>query len=666
VVSRCLRERPDERYPTAADLADDLRKVNQLSRTRRLAGALAAVVALLAIAGAVALLMRRTPEPAETSRPPLSMVIADFDNRTGDAVFDGALEHAIAIGLETASFVSVVPRQEALASAKAVGGRLDTSTARLVAQRDGISTVVSGVVSTSPDGYVVTTHVLDPLPGTPIASARQTAPTKEGVLAAMAAIARELRRGLGDHELSSAADFRQETFTTSSLDAAREYWIAQEQSAAGRDEQAIEHFRSAIRHDPSFGRAYAGLSLELLQLGRISEARENLARALSLRDRMTERERLRTEGLNAVTLDEDYTRALSIFQQLVTKFPADRAAMNNLAVTQFWLLQLEEASVTGRLVAKLHPRASHYSNLALYAMYAGDLSTAREQSARALKLSPHMQLAFLPLAVGHALDGRIADARQAYAEMSKTGTRGAGLAMIGLTDLSASQGHNAEAIAAITSGLANEARNNDTLSTALRLFRAELAMQAGDRALARSEARAALALENSAASVFRAADLLVLSGDLSDALKHAEAVAAKSNVVTDWYRRILVARIGAAENDFAALDDLENAFSRERPMWIAHYAAGVMQLQRDRAKEALVHFNWCLDHSAAGSAAYLDDVPTLRYLPQARYLRARALEALGDVASSVTAYEELLRSRRGGPDDVLAIDARKRLDALRQ
>lgn len=101
-------------------------------------------------------------------------------------------------------------------------------------------------------------------------------------------------------------------------------------------------------------------------------------------------------------------------------------------------------------------------------------------------------------------------------------------------------------------------------------------------------------------------------------------------------------------------------------MWIAHYAAGVMQLQRDRAKEALVHFNWCLDHSAAGSAAYLDDVPTLRYLPQARYLRARALEALGDVASSVTAYEELLRSRRGGPDDVLAIDARKRLDALRQ
>ena len=664
VVACCLRERPDDRYPNAVSLANDLKKVQQGAQSRRLTAALALATALLVAVVAATFWLRRTPETTETARAPLSVVIADFENRTGDPVFDGALEHAIAIGLETASFVSVVPRQEAVASAKAVGARLDTSTARLVAQRDGIGAVVSGVVSTAPDGYVVTTHILDPVPGTPIASARQTAASKEEVLAAMASIARELRRGLGDHELSSAADFRQDTFTTSSLDAAREYWLAQAHSSAGRDEEAIEHYRAAIRHDPLFGRAFAGLSLELLQLGRTSEARENLARALSLRDRMTERERLRTEGLNAVTLDEDYTRALAIYQQLVARFPGDRAALNNLAVTQFRLLQLEEASVTGRRVAELHPRASHYSNLALYAMYAGDLSTAREESARALKLSPQMQLAFLPVAVGHVLDGRVDEARQTYAQMSKTGARGAALAMIGLADLAAWEGHATETIEAITSGLANEGRNNETLSAALRLFRAEIALQAGDRTLARSEARAALALDDTAASVFRVADLLVQSGDRSDALKHAEAVAAKSNVVTNWYRRILLARIGVVDSDFAALDDLEAAFSTERPMWVAHYSAGVMQLTRGRGREARVHFDWCLDHSAGASAAYLDDVPTLRYLPQARYWRARALEALADPAAR-GAYEEFLRLRRGASDDALAVDARKRRDALR-
>ncbi len=665
VVLRCLRERPDDRYSSATSLAADLQKVGQLSKTKRVAAAVVIAAAVLALAVAAPFVLRRGPETADTARPPLSVVIADFENRTGDPVFDGALEHSIAIGLETASFVSVVPRQEALASAKAVGGRLDTSTARLLAQRDGIGAVVSGLVSTSPDGYVVSTHILDPVPGTPIASARQTAATKEEVLAVMATIARELRRGLGDHELSSAADFRQETFTTSSLDAAREYSIAQEHSAAGRDEQAVEHYRAAIRHDPLFGRAFAGLSLELLQLGRTTEARENLARALSLRDRMTERERLRTEGLDALTIAEDYTRAAEIYQQLVDKYPADRAALNNLAVMQFRLLQLEEATVTGQRVAELYPRASYYSNLALYAMYAGDLSTAREQSARALKLSPQMQLAFLPIAVGHVLDGRIEDARQAYAQMAQTGARGSALAMIGRADLSAWHGDVAETIRTISSGLANEARSNDTLNAALRLLRAELALQAGDRTLARSESRAALALDSTAVSVFRAAELLVQSGDLSDASKHTESLASKPNVVTNWYRKILLARIGAVSNNFAALDDLEATFSAERPMWSAHYAAGVMQLSRGRFKEAVAHLNWCLDHAAAASAAYLDDVPTLRYLPHARYWRARALEALADPAAA-SAYEDLLRQRRGGPDDTLATSARERLNAVRQ
>ena len=665
IVLQCLRERPDDRYQDATSLAADLRKVGQFSRTTRLVAGLAIAAVVFALAVAASFVLQRGPDAVDTSRSPLSVVIADFENRTGDAVFDGALEHAIAIGLETASFVSVVPRQEALASAKAVGGRLDPSSARLVAQRDGIGAVVSGVVSASPEGYIVTTHILDPVPGTPIASARQTAATKEDVLAAMATIARELRRGLGDHELSSTADFRQETFTTSSLDAAREYSVAQELSSAGRGEQAAEHYRAAIRHDPLFGRAFAGLSLELLRLGRTAEARENLARALGLRDRMTERERLRTEGLNALALEEDYTRALTIYQQLVDRYPADRAALNNLAVTQFRLLQLEEASVTGNRVAQLHPRASHYSNLALYAMYAGDLSTAREQSARALKLSPQTHLAFLPVAVGHAFAERVEDAQQAYAQMAKTGARGAALAAVGFADLSASQGHTAEAIDAISRALTNEALGNDTLSAALRLLRAELALQTGDRTLARSEARAAIALDAGLTSVFRAGEILVLSGELADVPRHAEMLASQPNVVTNWYRKILLARRGAAENNFAALDDLEAAFSTERPMWIAQYAAGVMQLSRGRAKEALVHLSWCLDHAASASAAYLDDVPTLRYLPHARYWRARALEALADPGAAA-AYEELSRQRRGGPDDPLASSARERLDVLRK
>jgi tetratricopeptide (TPR) repeat protein len=663
-IARCLREHPGDRYASALHLAADLQKVAKPSRVALFAAALG--LAALALLAMLVTFYRAGPplETAGPARAPMSIVIADFENRTGDSVFDGALEHAIAIGLETASFLSVVPRQNALASAAAVGGRLDPSTARLVAQRDGIGAVVSGVVSTTPSGYVVTTSILDPVPGTPIVSARQTAATKEDVLAAMAAIARELRRGLGDHELSSAAEFERETFTTSSLDAAREYSLAQAHSSAGREEQAIEHYRAAIRHDPLFGRAHAGLGLVTLRLGRTSAAREHLGRALSLRDRMTERERLRTEGLVAVTIDEDFDRGVVVFQQLVDKYPGDRSAMNNLAVAQFRMLQLEEATATGRRVVGLEPLARNYANLALYAMYAGDLSTARDEAERALQLSPQIALAILPLAVSDILNGQFESARLAYARMAKTGARGAALAVIGEADLGAMQGHYVETVRAITVALTSDLRNNASAIGALRLLRAELALEAGDRTRAADEARAALALDSSLTAVFRAADILVLSGDTTfDGSKHVDTLSAKPSAMTNWYRRILLARLGAARGTFTALDALEEAFARERPMWIAHFAAGTMQLARGRPKEALAHLNWCLEHAAAGSAAFLDDVPTLRYLPQARYWRARALEASSDPAAAA-AYEQFLRLRRGGPDDQLARDARERWGAL--
>lgn len=179
------------------------------------------------------------------------------------------------------------------------------------------------------------------------------------------------------------------------------------------------------------------------------------------------------------------------------------------------------------------------------------------------------------------------------------------------------QGQNREASRVIADGLANEARTNTSISAALRLLRAELALQANDLSAARTDARAAIGLDTSSTGLFRAADILVLGGDPAEAAKYVDALASRRNAVTDWYRRILLARLGVAKGDFNALDDLEAALATERPMWIAHYSAGVMQLARGRSKEALVHLNWCVEHAAAASAAFLDDVPTLRYLAQA-------------------------------------------------
>jgi Tfp pilus assembly protein PilF len=666
IIARCLVDDPEGRWSGAHELAGELRRVLGRRPFRHLIPAAAVAACVAAALTAALVLQRRTAvdTSTEAARAPLSMLIADFENRTGDSVFNGALEHAVAIGLEGASFVSIFPRQEALASARTITPtpQLSAETARLVAQREGVNAVVSGVISGGASGYVITVNIIDSVPGLTIASARQSVTTKDGVLAAMASIARELRVGVGDHTLSSETQLGGETFTTSSLDAARDYALAQELAAAGDEEQAIKHFAAALRHDPNFGRAYAGWALAAQRLGQTDQVHELIGKALNLRDRMTERERLRTEGVAAV-ISQDHHRSAETFRVLADKFPADNAALNNLAVSEFRLLEFERASATGRRAVLAAPSPRHYQNLALYSLYAGDRITAKEHAAKALSLSPRMALAYIPLAVDAALADNFTEAASVYERLARSGARGAAIATVGLSDLAAFRGDNADARQRARQAIGAEAKGNALAVAALHLIEAETAALGGETAIASRSARAALAADGSETVVFRAAEILARSGFPEDSRRYLDALAAKRNPAAQWYRRLLAARL-AGGTDAGPVNELESALRTEPTMWLAYYGTGVMQLERGDAAAALRHFHWCVEHQGAAFSVYLDDLPTLRYLAQARYWRARALEAARD-ARAAAAYEEFVRGRLGTAEDVLALDAQRRLRALR-
>ena len=154
VIDRCLADQPQNRWDSASVVADRLQAIRK--RPRLHASAAILTIALIATGGAFFALHNRsrieTPSPA--AHAPVSLVIADFENRTGDPVFDGALEHVVAIGLESASFVRVLPRRDAILAAQTIeaDAKLDANTARLVAQREGVGAVVAGVIDSAPTG----------------------------------------------------------------------------------------------------------------------------------------------------------------------------------------------------------------------------------------------------------------------------------------------------------------------------------------------------------------------------------------------------------------------------------------------------------------------------------------------------------------------------------
>jgi len=128
-------------------------------------------------------------KPEISKIEPVSVLIADFDNLTGDEVFDGVLEQALAIGLEEASFISSYRRGEARQVAQQILGEespLDIEVARLVAQREAVSIVVSGSIETAREGYRVEVEALDGVTGESIALQDTEVTVRDQVLPAMA------------------------------------------------------------------------------------------------------------------------------------------------------------------------------------------------------------------------------------------------------------------------------------------------------------------------------------------------------------------------------------------------------------------------------------------------------------------------------------------------
>ena len=149
IIARCTQADPAKRYQTAAELLADLNLLGADGQPLRRARVLpvrvvaaTALIVLLAIAGAVGLWLRFRTGTGATKAPsaapaPVSVLVADFDNRTGEAVFDDTLEPMFNVALEGASFLNAFNRGQARKFAREVAqsqrqARPETA-ARLVA-----------------------------------------------------------------------------------------------------------------------------------------------------------------------------------------------------------------------------------------------------------------------------------------------------------------------------------------------------------------------------------------------------------------------------------------------------------------------------------------------------------------------------------------------------
>ncbi len=319
-------------------------------------------VILVAIAIAGAFYFRSRPTTPVTKATALTekdtVVLADFSNSTGDPVFDDALKQALGVELGQSPFLNVLSDRKVSETLQMMGRpanqRITADVGRELCLRTGSKAVLGGTISSLGSHYLIDLNAVACNTGDSLAKEQAEATGKEDVLKALGQASSRLRNELGE-SLPSVQKFDVPIeATTSSLEALKNYSMGITVGREKGDAPSIPFLKRAIELDPNFPMAYAGLAISYINLQQPSLALEYAAKAYQLRDRVTEREKLR--------ITADYFRAtgevekeVQTYELWTANYPRDSVPHNNLAVNYGFTGQYDKALVEFQETFRLEP-----------------------------------------------------------------------------------------------------------------------------------------------------------------------------------------------------------------------------------------------------------------------------------------------------------------------
>lgn len=679
IVARLLELDPKNRFQSAREVYDALEAwkvgaAESLSlrkhRWKRKLSALplkwvAAVLALALVGGAAYVVRWRFVRAPVVAHAPVSVLVADFTNETGDPIFDGTLEPMFNVALEGASFINAFNRGNARKLAQGLPhptSKLDEQPARLVAVSQGVSAVVTGELSSRGDKYSITAEALDAVSGNVIAKTEVTADNKDAVLLAIPKLAAPIRKALGDTtpesvQLQASAG----AFTAGSLEAVHQYGIAMEQQFSGNMEEAFKTFSKAAELDPDFARAYSGMAATSGNLGREQDAEKYIKLAMEHVDRMTERERYRIRGLYYART-ENWEKCIEEYSALVKLYPADNIGERNLASCYVFSRNMSKGMAEAQKAVELAPKdIGSRMNYALDACYSGDFQTCDREGREVQKLNPDYDEGSLVLAYAYLGQGQLPQAAEIYSNLEMKGGRGPSLGASGLANLALYEGRYKEAIQILEKSSAADvaAREPDWAANDFAML-ADAELLKGDKQSAVAAAQKALDNSQSAKIKFLAARAFVEAGDTAKARKLADMLGSELQAEPQAYAKMIEGEAALKEHDTQKALQLLTDAKTLLDTWIVHLDLGIVYLEAGAFAEADSEFDQCIQRRGEILELFMDDMPTYSYLPPVYYDQGRDREGLKSPGFA-DSYRTYLSIREKAGEDPLLPDIHRRL-----
>src|SRR5215467_8593853 len=318
----------------------------------------AGIIAAIVVAGAVLTFVYLSHrKPVLNAKD--TVLIADFANTTGEAVFDGTLKQALAVQLGQSPFLNIFSDErvnEALRfMGRAPNDRVTRDVAKEICERQGIKAMIVGSIANLGSHYVVTLEAINAHDGDSIAREQSEADSKEQVLKALGTAASQLREKLGE-SLTSIKKFDApiEQATTSSLEALKAFSQGTDLRNQGKQVESIPFYKRAIELDPNFALAYARLAVNYNNLTQPESAAQYAQKAYDLRDRVSERERFYIAEKYHSYVTGDREESIRVLQAWEQSYPNDWIAKNNLGSDYSLMGRYDEALKEARESVQLN------------------------------------------------------------------------------------------------------------------------------------------------------------------------------------------------------------------------------------------------------------------------------------------------------------------------
>ena len=673
ILRKALAKEVDDRYESVTGLAIDIQDLLKKTsggalllyqRWPIIAATILAVTMLTT--GVWWFVLRGKVSMPEKKLEPISVLVADFRNNTGDPVFDDSLEYAMRIGLEGAPFITTYKRRNARRVANRLNpdaeGRLDAEMAQLICVREGINMFMDGAIEPKGDGYSLKIWARDPLDSDKATEYSKTIASKGEVLTAAAWLANKVISDLGGTPTKSAQELAGETFTTSSLEAMDAYTNAQELSIIGKQEEAIEEYLRAIDLDPNFGRSYSGLASVYHNRGQLEEREKYFNKAFTKIDQMGDREKHRTMATYYV-IHRNFQKAIAELTELLEKYPADYAGRTNLALSYFYARNYSQAKEVGRQAVELYPSNSMSRfNLSWYSLADGDIDMAEQEAQIAIDNSPGYEKAYVVLALSKFMKGESAEAVDIYNRLKNISTVGESLAILGLADIALYEGRVADASEMLVERISLDTKEGRTdylgnkwapLAYARFLSRKKaLALEAADRAVA--------AIKEIGTMVY-AAQIYFQAGKEDKALSIATELGRRLGPEPRAYAKIIEAEILKKKGRIHEAIEFFNQAQEILDTWLGRFSLGKAYLEIKAFPDAHKELDSCLKRHGETASVFFNDVPSIHYLPLIYYYLGRAQEGLGSPAAAES-YQTFLKIKANSDEgDSLVEDCLRRL-----